>query len=340
LKRHGILLVNTGTPEAPTPEAIRPYLQRFLSDKRIVALPAVIWKPILHAFVLPRRPRKTAAIYRQVWTPEGSPYSLYSRSIERKLKRHTADALAKTAGLATEPPLVRMAHRYAEPSIFTVLELFRDHGVSEVTVLPLYPQQAFATTESVRDELARVLAELDYRPQLNFIANYHDHPSYIQALGAAVAAALPANASPATSRLLFSFHSIPLKDHRTGDLYHSQTQASARQIAASAGLADGLWQVAYQSRFDDGQKWLGPFLHESLAELLAQGVHDFYVIAPGFAVDNIETLHEIEDLAAAFIRKRARAHGLSSEQVSFTYIPALNDCDAQIELLAALVRKP
>ncbi|MDR2108184.1 MAG: ferrochelatase [Coriobacteriales bacterium] len=333
----GILLVNTGTPEAPTPEAIRPYLQRFLSDKRIVSLPDIIWKPILHGFVLPQRPQKTAEIYRQVWTPAGSPYSLASRSIERKLKRHAANSATARDDRSGEPPLVRMAHRYAEPLMLDALKLFRDHGVHAVTVLPLYPQQAHATTESVRDELQRALDELDYHPQLHFIENYHDHPLYLQALAKNINAALPPAANPATTRLIFSFHSTPLKDRRAGDPYCEQTENSALQIAAVAGLPRALWQVSYQSRFSDGRKWVGPFLKESLDELLAQGVRNFYVIALGFAVDNIETLHEIGHVTAEYVRQQAATHGIGADEVSFTYIPALNDSDAHLKLLAALV---
>jgi len=326
----GILLVNTGTPDAPTKEAVKPYLARFLSDRRIVNIPPLLWKPVLHAFVLNARPRKTVEIYQRIWTPRGSPYTLWSQSIERKLQeRLDADK--------TVDARVRMAHRYGNPSMAAALEAFMLQGITHVTVLPLYPQRAFATTSSVHDELDRVLAALDYHPTLTFIEDYHNDPAYLDAVARTL---LPyVDGKQHSAHLILSYHSVPKKDLRNGDHYQSQVLATTLGLLALDGLNKMRKTVAYQSRFDDAQRWLGPFLHDELAELLDKGERDFIIISPVFAVDCTETLNDICHNARNHLFNHAQQRGIPAENITFTYVPALNDSDAHIEVLRGLIQK-
>jgi ferrochelatase len=281
---------------------------------------------------------------------------LYSREIERKLKAYYY-ALHK--GSSAEPPLLRMAYRYSEPGIQTTLSLFRDHEVSDLTVLPLFPQQAFATTESVRDELENALSALRWQPRVRFINSYYNHECYIEALANTIKLALgqdveedaynvPVAASeqytvpyqqdiPTDTHLFFSFHSTPCRDYANGDPYYDQALATAAAAANAAALPNWSWHLAFQSRFKDAQKWIGPFLDEELLHLLERGARKFFVIAPGFAVDCLETLYEIEVLANEGLRRTAAAAGINPDTIGFTYIPALNASDTHIGLIAELL---
>jgi ferrochelatase len=379
LSTKGIILINTGTPASTSQQAIRAYLKRFLSDKRVVNLPAIIWQPVLNCIVLPRRPKKTAEHYRHIWTEQGSPFVLYSREIERRLKALIYERHKDTN---SEPPLLRIAYRYSNPDIQTTLNFFRNHEVSELTVLPLYPQQAFATTMSVSDEIRRSQTALNWYPKLRFIESYHLQDDYIQAVANTIKQALfnfqnrcitpksaPSDATTCSAvddngananntnvnganamalldinkidasktRLIFSFHSTPIKDRNNGDLYFKQTQQTSAAIAQSIGLPDELWQVCYQSRFNDAQKWIGPFLDDELKRLLFKGVRNFFVITPGFAVDCLESLYEVKYLACHDLLKAAQAANVNQTDINFHYIPALNATDEHIQLLANLV---
>jgi len=344
MSQRGILLVNTGTPEAPTIEAIRPYLERFLSDPRIVDMPQWLWQPIRRGLVLRTRPNRTVSAYQHIWTPEGSPYMLYCSSLERKLKTRLFNQCA-AQDAAMEPPLVRLAHRYAAPSapysMRSALRLLKSHEVTDLTVLPMYPQQAFATTGSVNDELARLLKAMGYQPNIRFINSYHDNRLYIHALAGSIERAFEAaageNGEGAQPHLVLSYHSTPIKDRRAGDPYYAQTQQTSAMIAEALGLEQDAWSIAYQSRFQDNQRWIGPFLPEHLSRLLAQGLRQVAVICPVFAIDNLETLYEVDFTARKDFLAQA-GHGRSgAPQPSFTYIPALNDSEAQVELYASLV---
>jgi ferrochelatase len=322
----GILLVNTGTPDAPTREAVVRYLRGFLMDRRIVNIPPLLWKPILNGIILRVRPEKTVRIYRHIWTPEGSPYILHSQALEQALERAFESREDATV-------LVRMAHRYGNPSMESELRNFQQRGCERLVVLPLYPQQAFPTTDSVHDELARLLSLLSYEPELSFIRHYHDDPGWIRAMADSIRPHLSTEPSPLSqSHLLFSFHSEPLKDVRRGDPYREQVEQSARAIAAALELPENAYSWVYQSQFDDTQRWLGPFLHRQAARLKAQGVDELRVVCPGFAIDCTETLYDIEvqlrlELAGDFPGER------------FGYIPCLNESPAHVQALKALIER-
>jgi ferrochelatase len=319
----GILLVNTGTPDAPTKEAVVRYLRRFLMDRRIVDLPPLIWKPLLNGIILRVRPEKTVRIYRRIWTPEGSPYTLHSQELEQALSH--AFAARGNSGL-----LVRMAHRYGNPSMESELRNFQQRGCKRVVVLPLYPQQAFPTTHSVHDELMRLLALLEYEPELTFIWDYCNDPGWIQAVANSIRPHLPSDFSK--THLLFSFHSEPLRDARNGDPYHEQVKGSVLAIAHALGLPEGGFSCAYQSQFDDAQRWLGPFLHRHAAKLKSQGIDELRVVCPGFAIDCTETLYDIE------VQLRCELAG-DFPAGCFDYIPCLNENPAHVDALVGIIEK-
>jgi ferrochelatase len=322
----GILLVNTGTPDAPTRDAVVRYLRRFLSDRRIVDLHPLLWKPILNGIVLRVRPQKTVKMYRYVRTPQGSPYMLHSEAIAQGLEQAFA-----------EKGIVRVsvcaAHRYGNPSMEYVLRDFRQQGVERLVILPLYPQQAFPTTHSVHDELLRLLALLQYNPDMDFIWDYFDDEGWMQAVADSIRPHLASDAAEASkTHLLFSFHSELRKDLRAGDPYARQVETGVQRIAAALNLPENRFSLAYQSRFGAARRWLGPFLHPHIEQLKAQGIERLCVVCPGFAVDCTETLYEID------LRLRTELQrDFPGER--FDYIPCLNESPAHIRALMHIIER-
>jgi ferrochelatase len=346
----GIVLVNTGTPDAPTREAVTRYLRGFLLDRRIVNIPPLIWKPILYGVILKERPKITTGIYRRIWTPEGSPYTLHMQNL--------GDALASTLASRDHGDLlIRVAHRYGNPSMEATLQDLQQQGVSRVVILPLYPQQAFPTTGSVHDELLRQLSRLGYAPEVTFIWDYYRESAWIQAVAASIRPHLTASSSE--QHLLFSFHSEPLRDGRKGDPYRLQVEETVASITAELGLSEGAFSIAYQSRFHDTQRWLGPFLPDRLVELRAQGVEGIRIVCPGFAVDCTETLYDLEiKLKRDLLRDASATHCTAPEQNAdtdrnadaadatgianstadpFAYIPCLNASPSHVDALAEVI---
>lgn len=310
---NGVLLVNLGTPAAPTAAAIRPWLREFLHDRRVIDLSRWIWCPILYGIILPLRPRKLAPQYASIWTAEGSPLL----AVTRRQREALAAALPGT-------PVVE-AMRYGEPSVAAGLARLRDAGVTRLAVLPMYPQYSDTTTASARDALEAGLAELGWRPELRVIEDYHADAGYIEALAASVrehrAARGPADL------LLMSFHGIPQRYADRGDPYEAQCRATATRLAAALGLADSQWQIAFQSRVGKA-RWLQPYTEEALPQLAARGVRRLDVICPGFSADCLETLDEIAVRdAALFVEAGGEA---------LRYVPALNDRADHIRALARI----
>ncbi|MDR1713901.1 MAG: ferrochelatase [Coriobacteriales bacterium] len=323
-----VLLVNTGTPAAPTKAAVVPYLRHFLLDRRIVNLPPLLWRPVLEAFVLRIRPAKTVRIYQSIWTENGSPYTLHSAALEAGLQQ-------QLAGSGID---VCLAQRYGAPSMAALLGQFAAEGHQRLLVIPLYPQSALATTGSVHDELDRQLTRLDYHPELQFIEDYHLHSGYLQAIADSICPHLR-TVQGQRPHLVLSFHSIPLKDQRHGDSYATQVAATCLHIAQRLGLAAGEWEYVFQSRFDDTQRWLGPFLEHRVDELLNAGKRNLVIACPGFAVDCTETLYDIQlDLIGA-MHSRLRAAGEDSSGLSMKYVPCLNALPAHIAALTDLIRQ-
>ncbi len=319
----GVLITNLGTPAAPTRAAVRRYLAEFLSDPRVIELPRWLWLPILYTVILPLRPRRSAAAYREVWTEAGSPLLV---NAERQ-------AVALQALLAEHWPgrvKVALGMRYGEPSIAAALERLRDWGAQRVLVLPLYPQYSASTTGSTYDALFQALAVQRRMPDLNVVSQYHDHPRYIDALAASIRTAREQEngAQGEHGRLLFSFHGLPQRYCDAGDPYYEQCLQTARLVAGRLSEPADNWAVAFQSRVGREQ-WLQPYTENLLCDWARAGVRRVQVVCPGFSADCLETLEEIAIRAAETFR--------SCGGESLRYIPALNDRPDHIAALASIV---
>ena len=307
-----LLIVNLGTPEAPTPRAVRRYLAEFLHDHRVVQLTRWLWCPLLHFIILPLRGPKAAAKYASIWMPEGSPLAVYTR----RLAGAVQDRLPEWR--------VQEAMRYGEPSIGSRLQAWRAEGVQKVVVLPLYPQYSTTTTESVRDVVTREARGLDVR----FIEDYPVDPGWVPAVVGSIRSWRAEHG--AGEHLLFSYHGLPQRLARNGDPYPQRCEASTRAIVQALGLRDGEWTLTYQSRFGK-ERWLEPATDATLQAMAARGVRRVDVVCPGFAVDCLETLEEIAMQNAELF------HAAGGE--ALRYIPCLNDAPAHADALAALARR-
>ena len=315
----GVLLANLGSPTAPTTRAVRSYLREFLADRRVVDLPRLRWWLIRNLFILPLRPRRSAAKYRSIWTADGSPLMVTTRRIGDALTERLSD----TGG--TGVPL-EVAMRYGSPSIKNGIAALTDRGCSRILVLPLYPQYSNTTTASTADAVAAVLSGMTTIPDVRMVQNYHDHPAYLTALQSFVREFWEENGS--SNRLLMSFHGIPRRYADLGDPYPKQCATTARALAAHLELAPGQWHMAYQSRFGK-EPWLLPELDTRLTRWGRRGVSGVDIICPGFAADCLETLEEV----AVSSHERFKAAGGSD----FRYIPALNDRWEHITALTEIV---
>lgn len=307
-----VLLVNLGTPDAPTAGAIRRYLAEFLSDRRVVQLPRVIWWPLLHGLVLPLRSARVARKYAQIWLPGGSPLAVHTRELARAVQ-------ARLPGL-------RVAHamRYGTPAFREVLSRLHADGATRVLVLPLYPQYSTTTTASVGDLVEDARSDA---PAIGMVAEYHLDPRWVDAVARSIRAHWRDHGRG--ERLVLSFHGIPERLVAAGDPYAAQCAASAAAIARTLGLPDDAWMLTYQSRFGR-ERWLQPYTSEVLATLASQGVRTVDVACPGFAVDCLETLEEIAvENATVF----ADAGG-----DALRYIPCLNAGDAHAAAIAAIAK--
>lgn len=314
----GILLVSLGTPEAPTPAAVRRYLAEFLWDPRVVEIPRPVWWPLLHGVVLRLRPGQSARRYARVWTPDGSPLKVHTER-QARLLRGYLEARVRS------PLAVETAVRYGEPSIAAVLDRLKHGGCDRILVLPLYPQYAASTTASVFDEVAAFLRRTRDVPAMRLVRHFHDHPEYIGALAARVREHWLANGRPDT--LVMSFHGLPQRSLERGDPYHCECQKTARLLAQALELADAQWRITFQSRFGAGE-WLKPYTAAVLAELGRDRTRRVDVVCPGFVADCLETLEEI-----GIEGKQAF---LAAGGGEFHLLPALNEHEGWIRALASI----
>lgn len=317
--RVGILLVNLGTPQAPTPQAVRAYLAEFLSDPRVVELPRALWWLILNGFVLRVRPAKSASKYASIWTPEGSPLLVWSTKQAKLLKGWLGETLAESVH-------IELAMRYGQPSMASGVDRLTKAGCNRLLLLPLYPQYAASTTASVVDELGRILAGMRNQPALRTIHDFHDAPGYIAALAQRVREHWTQNGRG--DHLLMSFHGAPQVTHEQGDPYYRQCMATGRRLAAELGLAAEQYSIAFQSRFGPS-KWLQPYTDKTLQMLGHQKTGKLFVICPGFVADCVETLEEIA--------LEGKKTFLAAGGKAFHYIPCLNDHPRWIEFMGELV---
>jgi len=316
-----VLLINLGTPDAPTQQAVRRYLKQFLSDPRLVEIPRAIWLPILHGFVLNTRPRKSAQKYASIWTSEGSPLKVHTEKQAKLLRGYL--------GLKVRMPLtVEFAMRYGHPSIADALARLKSEGCERVLVLPMYPQYAAASTASALDQVAEFLQRTRDVPEIRMVKHFHDHPSYIGALASLVQEHWRQSGRP--DKLVMSFHGLPRFALARGDPYHCECHKTARLLAEKLELADSHWQIAFQSRFGRAE-WIKPYTASTLADYGRHGVRRVDVICPGFAADCLETLEEIG------IEGRKIFLGAGGRE--FHLLPCLNERDDWIGALADIVRQ-
>ena len=303
-----LIAVNLGTPDAPTAAAVRRYLGEFLSDPRVVSIPPLLWKPLLHGLILPLRGPRSAANYAKVWTEEGSPLLVHTHHLAQGLQQ----CLPQWRVLA--------AMRYGAPSLRTALRELRVDGVRKLVVLPLYPQYSTTTTASVADLVAEETAGMD----VTLIEDYSSDAAWVAAVAASIRRYRHRHGGG--RHLLFSFHGLPQRIANAGDPYPQRCQDSASAVAAALGLDAGQWSLSYQSRFGR-ERWLEPSTLSELDRLAAAGVREVDVVCPGFAVDCLETLEEVAlGLAEHFQAKGGR----------LDYIPCLNDAPAHADALAHL----
>lgn len=320
--RFGVMLANLGTPDAPTPSAVRRYLAEFLWDERVIDVSRPLWWLILHGVILRIRPGKVAKAYASVWQEGGSPLLVIGRRQERALKARLAERFGE------EIP-VELAMTYGTPSIEQAGLRLRDAGVERILVLPMYPQFSRSTTAAVFDRLAKALKYCPHLPELRFVRDYHDHPAYITALANSVREHWQRNGGE-RGRLLLSYHGIPKRYADAGDPYPRHCETTSRLVAEKLELGDGDWQMTYQSRFGR-EEWLKPYTDHTLKDWGKQSVEHVDVISPAFAADCLETLEELE--------VENREYFMQAGGKTYRYIPALNDRDDHIELFTQLIEQ-
>jgi len=315
----GILITNLGTPDEPTPTALRRYLGEFLWDPRITEMPRWLWWLILHGIILRIRPATSAKKYASIWTENGSPLLHISQVQAEKLQTRLQEHFAAPVHLA-------LGMRYGKPSIADALAELRAQHVQRLLVLPLYPQYSATTTASTFDALSKICQQTRWLPDIRFISHYHDYRAYIDALAQAIETHCSTHGQP--DKLLFSYHGIPQRFFRAGDPYHCECHKTSRLVAEQLQLAPDAYQVTFQSRFGR-EPWLQPYTDHVLQDLAQQGTHHVAVICPGFAADCLETLEEID--------QENRDLFLNAGGQTFHYIPALNDSEAHIDALFHIV---
>lgn len=314
--RIGILLINLGTPDAPTPRALRPYLKNFLSNSRVIEIPRWIWWIVLNGIILNTRPKKSAEKYALIWTSEGSPLKVHT---ERQTK-----LLLGFIGERIKPvPIVEYAMSIGNPSIVEVLSRMKQHGCDRILILPLYPQYAASSTAAAFDAVFKQLSKMRNVPSIRTVKHYHDHPGYINALAQNVRDYWMKTGKP--DKLIMSFHGVPRFTLDKGDPYHCECQKTGRLLAEALNLDTNQFQICFQSRFGKTE-WLRPYTSEILEQLGKQNIRRIDVICPGFVSDCLETLEEIAlEGKTTFVQAGGQ---------EFHYIPCLNERDDWIHVLA------
>ncbi|EIK46173.1 ferrochelatase [Cellvibrio sp. BR] len=312
----GIVLANLGTPDAPTTPALRRYLAEFLADPRVIEVPRVIWMLILHGIILRVRPKKSAALYKSVWTSEGSPLLAISKQQQVAIQEQLGNGFS-----------VKLGMRYGNPSIHSALRELQLEGVRKIIVLPLYPQYAGPTTGSTFDAVAMELKTWRWVPELHFINNYCDEPLYVEALANSVREHIEQNGLP--QKIIFSYHGMPKRYLTSGDPYFCLCQKTTRLVQERLGLDKNTCLTSFQSRFGR-EEWLKPYTDETLENLPKDGIKDIAIISPAFSADCLETLEELA------VENRHAFIAAGGEK--YAYIPALNDRADHIHALVELLK--
>lgn len=319
----GVLLVNLGTPDLPSPESVRCYLAEFLSDPRVIELHPLLWKPILYGFILPARCKRVAEAYAKIWRkdPEDSPLRYFTRRQAELLDRKLTDG--------GHPIRVDWAMRYGKPSIPETLNTMRDQGCRRILVAPLYPQYSATTTATVIDKVFEALGSLRFQPALRTLPPYYDDPHYINALVRSLEKAFT-RLSSRPEVIIASFHGLPRNYVEAGDPYFCHCAKTTRLLRERLGIDENGLRMAFQSRFGP-KEWLRPYTDEMLADLAQSGVRRIAVLAPGFAADCLETLEEIGI--------RYRELFLARGGLEFHFIPCLNESEEGSSMLGALIER-
>jgi len=310
----GVLLVNLGTPEAPTKSAVKRYLKQFLSDRRVVEIPQIIWQPILRGIILNTRPQKSAKAYAKVWTDKGSPLAFFTAG--------QADALQARIGESAD---VRYAMRYGNPSVADQLAAMKTAGCNRILIAPMYPQYSGATTGTVLDEAYATLSAMRWHPAIRTLPAYHDDAAYIGALKTSIEASL-AGLDFEPEAIVISFHGMPERTLQLGDPYHCHCQKTARLLSEAMGRE---LVVSFQSRFGRA-KWLEPATDETLMRLARDGTKKVAIFAPGFSVDCLETLEELAMQGHEQFEEAGGTH--------YAYLPCLNDSDVGMDMVERIIR--
>ncbi len=317
-ERIGVLVVNLGTPDSPSYFAVMRYLRAFLGDRRVIDTSRLIWLPILYGFVLPFRPIRTVRKYRRIWMQDGSPLAVYSErlatGIDARLRAALGDCVRVALGMT-----------YGNPSIAGAIASLAEQNARRLLVLPLYPQYCSSTTGSVFDRASLALRRWRWLPETRFVNDYHDDAGYIDALAERIEKHWAEIGE--RSHLLCSYHGIPAVYVKEGDPYQRQAQATTRLLVSRLGLAADQWSHCYQSRFGS-VVWLQPYTEDTLKALAERGLRKLTVVSPSFAVDCLETLEEVA------IEYRDKFRELGGERL--TLVPALNDDERHVELLASI----
>ncbi|GGH29150.1 ferrochelatase [Paenibacillus segetis] len=324
----GVILAQIGTPSEPTAKAVRPYLKRFLSDRRIVDYHPLLWQPLLQGVILTVRPKRSAKLYKEIWTEQGSPLRVYLHKQQVGLQERLGEGFRVEVGMA-----------YSEPSIEQAMRVLENEGITRIIIMPLFPQYSSTTTASVYDEAC--FAALGRRsasgstakrfvPTLRFVDAYYNHPGYIAAMKHHLEQQLKSLQSP-PDKFILTFHGIPQRYADTGDPYPDQCLETAELLAREMGWARDQWGIVYQSRFGR-EPWVGPATFDVLGDLARQGVKRPFLFAPGFATDCLETLHEIG------VEGREVFENAGGPGELYTMAPCLNDQATWLDFLTEYVR--
>jgi len=311
----GVLLVNLGTPDAPTTSAVKRYLKQFLSDRRVVEIPQIIWQPILRGIILNTRPQKSAQAYAKVWTDKGSPLAFFTAG--------QADVLQARMGESAD---VRYAMRYGNPSVADQLSAMKKAGCNRILIAPMYPQYSGATTGTVLDEAYATLTAMRWHPAIRTLPAYHDDAAYIGALKTSIEASL-AGLDFEPDAIVISFHGMPERTLQLGDPYHCHCQKTARLLSEAMGRE---LVVSFQSRFGRA-KWLEPATDDTLMRLARDGTKKVAIFAPGFSVDCLETLEELAMQGHEQFEEAGGTH--------YAYMPCLNDGDVGMDMVERIIRR-
>jgi ferrochelatase len=311
----GVLLVNLGTPDAPTTSAVKRYLKQFLSDRRVVEIPPIIWQPILRGIILNTRPQKSAKAYAKVWTDKGSPLAFFTAG--------QADVLQARMGESAD---VRYAMRYGNPSVADQLSVMKTAGCNRILIAPMYPQYSGATTGTVLDEAYATLTAMRWHPAIRTLPAYHDDAAYIGSLKTSIEASL-AGLDFEPDAIVISFHGMPERTLQLGDPYHCHCQKTARLLSEAMGRE---LVVSFQSRFGRA-KWLEPATDDTLMRLAREGTKKVAIFAPGFSVDCLETLEELAMQGHEQFEEAGGTH--------YAYMPCLNDSDVGMDMVERIIRR-